>query len=113
LAGRPAGCGVNLADGAECSARRAGLSRNGIEPPPTEPEGWLRGVQDTRVPMWLAIVSYWVIGIPASYVMAFTFDWGPVGLWLGLTVGLGVAAALLSQRFWARSVHIARVGVAS
>ena len=48
LAGRPAGCGVNLADGAECSARRAGLSRNGIEPPPTEPEGWLRGVQDTR-----------------------------------------------------------------
>lgn len=68
----------------------------------------LRGVQDTRVPMWLACVSYWVIGIPASYVMAFTLDWGPVGLWLGLTVGLGVAAVLLSQRFWGRSVHITR-----
>jgi MATE family multidrug resistance protein len=66
----------------------------------------LRGVQDTRVPMWLAIVSYWIIGIPASYVMAFVLDWGAIGLWLGLTVGLGVAAALLSQRFWARSVHI-------
>jgi len=68
----------------------------------------LRGVQDTRVPMWLAIVSYWVVGIPASYVMTFILDFGPVGLWLGLTVGLGVAAILLSQRFWGRSVHIAR-----
>jgi len=48
----------------------------------------LRGVQDTRVPMWLACVSYWVIGIPVSYVMAFVFEWGAVGLWLGLTVGL-------------------------
>lgn len=68
----------------------------------------LRGVQDTRVPMWLAGVSYWVIGIPASYLMAFPLGWGPVGLWLGLTVGLGVAAVLLSARFWGRSVHIAR-----
>lgn len=69
----------------------------------------LRGVQDTGVPMWLAIISYWVIGIPASYAMAFSLDLGPVGLWLGLTVGLGVAALLLSQRFWSRSVLIARV----
>ena len=68
----------------------------------------LRGVQDTRVPMWLACLSYWVIGVPASYAMAFTFDLGPVGLWLGLTVGLGVAAVLLSARFWARSARIAR-----
>lgn len=67
----------------------------------------LRGVQDTRVPMWLACVSYWVIGIPSSYVMAFVIGWGPVGLWLGLTVGLGVAAVLLSYRFWRKSVYIA------
>lgn len=66
----------------------------------------LRGVQDTRVPMWLACLSYWVIGIPASYVMAFVFGWGAVGLWLGLTVGLGVAAVLLSARFWGRSLRI-------
>ncbi|SLN21808.1 MATE family efflux transporter [Pseudooctadecabacter jejudonensis] len=62
----------------------------------------LRGVQDTRVPMWLACLSYWVIGIPASYVMAFPLGWGAQGLWLGLTVGLGVAAVLLSARFWGR-----------
>jgi MATE family multidrug resistance protein len=73
----------------------------------------LRGVQDTRAPMWLAIVSYWVIGIPSSYVMAFVLGWGPIGLWLGLTVGLGVAGALLSQRFWARSVHIRKPTLAA
>ena len=66
----------------------------------------LRGVQDTAVPMWMAVVSYWVIGIPVSYLMAFTFGWGPVGLWLGLTVGLGVAALLLGWRFWGHSVRI-------
>lgn len=70
----------------------------------------LRGVQDTRVPMWLAILSYWIIGIPASYVMAFTLGLGPVGLWLGLTVGLGFAAVFLGQRFWLRSARIARAG---
>lgn len=67
----------------------------------------LRGVQDTSVPMWLAAISYWVIGIPVSYIMGFSLDWGPVGIWLGMTLGLAVAAVLLSGRFWMRSVHIA------
>lgn len=66
----------------------------------------LRGVQDTTVPMWLASVSYWLIGLPASYVMAFVFDWQQVGIWLGLTVGLGAAAISLMWRFWARSVRL-------
>lgn len=66
----------------------------------------LRGVQDTRVPMWLACISYWLVGIPISYVFAFLFGWGPEGLWLGLTVGLGSAAVLLAGRFWTRSVKI-------
>jgi len=56
--------------------------------------------------MWLAGVSYWVIGMPVSYLLAFTLDFGPNGLWLGLTVGLGCAALLLGWRFWVRSVHI-------
>jgi len=69
----------------------------------------LRGVQDTAVPMWLAVVSYWVIGIPSSFVMAFVFGWGAVGLWLGLTVGLGLAALFLGVRFWTHSVRISVV----
>ena len=62
--------------------------------------GMLRGVQDTRVPMWIATFSYWLIGIPVSYVLAFPLELGGAGLWLGLTVGLALAAALLLGRFW-------------
>ncbi|WP_137110635.1 MATE family efflux transporter [Rhodobacter sp. SY28-1] len=62
--------------------------------------GLLRGVQDTQVPMWLAAVSYWLIGIPCSYVLAFPLGYGGQGLWLGLVVGLFCAAASLMWRFW-------------
>ena len=62
--------------------------------------GLLRGVQDTRVPMVLATVSYWLIGIPCSYVLAFPLGFGGVGLWLGLVVGLVCAAGSLLWRFW-------------
>jgi multidrug resistance protein, MATE family len=62
--------------------------------------GLLRGVQDTRVPMGLAAVSYWMIGIPCSYVLAFPMGYGGEGLWLGLVIGLCCAAASLMWRFW-------------
>jgi MATE family multidrug resistance protein len=62
--------------------------------------GLLRGVQDTRAPMWLAAVSYWLIGIPCSYVLAFPLGFGGEGLWLGLVVGLVCASASLMWRFW-------------
>lgn len=62
--------------------------------------GLLRGVQDTRVPMIIAGVSYWAIGVPASYVLGFTLGMGGVGVWLGLAVGLAFAAVLLLARFW-------------
>lgn len=63
----------------------------------------LRGMQDTRAPMVIAMVSYWLIGIPVSYILGFTFGMGGVGIWLGLAVGLGNAAVLLMWRFWTRS----------
>lgn len=75
--------------------------------------GFLRGVKDTRVPMVIAAASYWLIGIPVSYVLAFPLGYGGVGLWLGLVVGLAVAAVLLMLRFWrgrwAGAGHVARL----
>ena len=68
--------------------------------------GLLRGVQDTAVPMGMAVVSYWIIGVPVSYYLAFVVGLDEVGLWLGLVVGLAVAAVLLMARFWTKSVHI-------
>ncbi|MBC2837121.1 MATE family efflux transporter [Paragemmobacter straminiformis] len=64
--------------------------------------GMLRGVRDTRVPMALAALSYWVIGIPTCYILAFPLGLGGVGLWLGLVVGLTGAASSLMWRFWSR-----------
>jgi multidrug resistance protein, MATE family len=63
--------------------------------------GLLRGIRDTRVPLVLAAVSYWIVGIPCSYLLAFPMGYGAVGLWLGLVVGLACAAASLMWRFWA------------
>ncbi|MFK7867629.1 MAG: MATE family efflux transporter [Roseobacter sp.] len=62
--------------------------------------GLLRGVQDTKVPMIYAALSYWMVGIPCSYVFGFMLDMEGIGVWLGLVVGLGVAALTLSARFW-------------
>lgn len=63
--------------------------------------GLLRGVQDTRVPMVLAALSYWGVGIPSSYVLAFVLGLGAQGLWLGLVLGLAFASVTLMARFWA------------
>jgi MATE family multidrug resistance protein len=68
--------------------------------------GLLRGVQDTRVPMIYAGLSYWAIGIPASYVLGFPVGWGAAGIWAGLVLGLLFAGVLLMGRFWMRSVRI-------
>ena len=62
--------------------------------------GMLRGLQDTRVPMIYAVLGYWAVGIPASYVLGFPLGLGPDGVWLGLTVGLAVVAVALAARFY-------------
>lgn len=60
--------------------------------------GVLRGVQDTRVPMVMAGFSYWIMGVPASYVLGISLGYGVVGVWLGLVIGLLFATILLWWR---------------
>ncbi|MGR3454654.1 MATE family efflux transporter [Pseudooceanicola sp.] len=62
--------------------------------------GLLRGVQDTRVPMIYAAISYWLIGVPCSYLLGFVLGWEGPGIWLGLAAGLAAAAVLMMTRFW-------------
>ncbi|MFY0618028.1 MAG: MATE family efflux transporter [Shimia sp.] len=62
--------------------------------------GLLRGVQDTRGPMVIAAVSYWIIGVPSAYFLGFVWQWGGEGVWFGLVLGLTAAAILLMLRFW-------------
>lgn len=62
--------------------------------------GALRGLRDARVPVAITGLSYWGIGLPLAYVLAFTFGFGIGGLWVGLIVGLTASALLLSERFF-------------
>jgi multidrug resistance protein, MATE family len=58
----------------------------------------LRGAADTRTPMVLAAVGYWGIGLPIGYALAFPAGLGPLGVWIGLSLGLAVVALLLLGR---------------
>ncbi|MEM7717963.1 MAG: MATE family efflux transporter [Pseudomonadota bacterium] len=64
--------------------------------------GMLRGVQDTKVPMIMAVVSYWLIGMPVAYLLGFVWGLDGAGVWLGLTVGLSFACVGMQFRFWRR-----------
>ncbi|SMX29100.1 Multidrug resistance protein MdtK [Pelagimonas phthalicica] len=64
--------------------------------------GLLRGLLDTQVPMIMAAIAYWGIGLPSAYIFGFVVDWGAAGIWIGLVLGLAVAAALLMYRFWTK-----------
>lgn len=59
----------------------------------------LRGLKDTKRPMWYAAVSYYGIAIPSGYLIGFVNGAGPEGVWCGLLLGLSVAAVLLYVRF--------------
>ena len=61
--------------------------------------GVLRGIQDTRVPMVIAIIGYWLAGFATSAVLGLWTPLEGVGVWIGLAVGLTVAAALLLARW--------------
>lgn len=67
--------------------------------------GVLRGAGDTRVPALANLVGYWVLGLPAGVWLAFYRDWGPPGLWIGLSVGLAIVAILLLLRLRATAVR--------
>ncbi|MBB1087732.1 MATE family efflux transporter [Lysobacter sp. SG-8] len=61
--------------------------------------GALRGLKDTRVPMLLAAIAYWGVGMSLGAGLGLGLGWGPKGMWIGLIAGLSVAALLLTWRF--------------
>ncbi|MBO9444556.1 MATE family efflux transporter [Ruegeria sp. R14_0] len=67
--------------------------------------GLLRGLQDAKIPMVMAALSYWGVGITSSYYFGFVRGMDGVGVWLGLVLGLACAAVLLMARFWMRSLR--------
>jgi len=62
--------------------------------------GALRGLKDTRIPMYVTVLAYWALGMPLGVWFGLHRGLGAPGLWLGLILGLSVAAVLLTWRFW-------------
>ena len=59
----------------------------------------LRGMEDTFIPLCLAASGYWAVGALSGYLMAFHWDYGAEGIWVGLAFGLTVTAVMMVSRF--------------
>jgi len=62
--------------------------------------GCLRGLRDTRVPMGITLLAYWLVGFPLGYALAVPRGVGAPGMWTGLIAGLTLAALLLAARLY-------------
>jgi len=72
--------------------------------------GMLRGLHDTKVPMIFAAIGYWGVGLPLGVVLAFPLGLKGTGIWIGLSAGLAVVAALLLVR-WLRRDRLGLTGL--
>ena len=68
--------------------------------------GVLRGYKDTKIPMFITVFCYWVVGMGLSLGLGVFGPLGPAGLWAGLVGGLAVAALVLNLRFWRLTQHV-------
>ena len=69
--------------------------------------GALRGLNDTRVPLLFAAISYWLIGFSAACGLGFQTRLEAIGVWIGLSCGTAVYAVLLILRFRRRAINVA------
>jgi MATE family multidrug resistance protein len=59
----------------------------------------LRGIQDVRVPMRIAMLAYIAIGLPLGMILAFPAGLGAKGMWLAFIIALAIPAVLFHIRF--------------
>lgn len=59
----------------------------------------LRGTGQVMSMMRIAIISYLIIGLPAAYVLGFTFGMGVRGIFLAISLGLFTAAGLFYREY--------------
>ena len=71
--------------------------------------GVLRGLTDVKGPTIITFIAYWIISLPIAYLLAFNFNLGVDGVWIGLLIGLTVSAFLLTLRFNYKSKHLIQI----
>lgn len=57
--------------------------------------GVMRGLNETKIPMLLGFMSYWIVGLPVGCYFAYTLNYEARGLWMGLSLGLLCMSILL------------------
>lgn len=61
-------------------------------------QGALRGYKDVNLTLVIALISYWVIGLPSGWLLANYTRLEPFGYWVGLIIGLSFGAIALLIR---------------
>ena len=59
----------------------------------------LRGIQDVRVPMRIALFAYIGVALPLGIVLTFPVGWGAQGMWIAFVIALAIPAVLFHIRF--------------
>jgi len=59
--------------------------------------GILRGINDLKMPTYIAFFAYWIVAVPLCYVLSKTYQMEAVGVWIGLLAGLIISSGLI---FW-------------
>lgn len=68
--------------------------------------GILRGLTDVKGPTVITFIAYWIISLPVGYFLGFELDFGVIGVWIGLLIGLTCSAIMLTYRFNYKSKKI-------
>jgi len=68
----------------------------------------IRGLRDTRTPLWISLAGYWVIGLGVGTWLCFPLGYGVKGLWWGLILGPVFANVLMFWRFHVRLAQAER-----
>ena len=78
-----------LADGIQVAAIRA-----------------LLAVEDVNIPTLITLFAYWIVGLPVGCLLTFYFNLNVHGMWIGLSVGLGISAILMTGRFFKKAYQV-------
>jgi multidrug resistance protein, MATE family len=65
--------------------------------------GGLQGAGDTRITMWVSLFTNWIIRLPLAWFLAIPLHWGTNGVWVAMSVSVGIAALIIAARFQSRA----------
>ena len=75
--------------------------------------GALRGLKDTVIPMILSLGCYWILGIGSAYYFAYYTNWGAMGIWYGITLGIFSISIVLTIRLFYRLKYEKKISMHS